>query len=83
MLWLFRQSNQPRLGNNDSSQFQLEDSVEKPHWQAIYMRVNQKVRAIFKLRSNRDREEPAHCAVLTMPVEEFSHLQYSALSSVE
>jgi len=36
MLWLFRQSNQPRLGNNDNSQFQLEDSVEKPHWQATY-----------------------------------------------
>jgi len=30
MLWLFRQSNQPHLGNDDSSQFQLEDSVEKP-----------------------------------------------------
>jgi len=24
------------LGNDDSSQFQLEDSVEKPHWQATY-----------------------------------------------
>ena len=24
-----------------------------------------------------------HCAVLTMPVEEFSHVQYSALPSVE
>jgi hypothetical protein len=45
--------------------------------------VNQKVKAIFKLRSNWDREELAHCAVLTMPVEEFSHLQYSALPSVE
>jgi len=41
-------------------------------------RVNQKVKAIFKLRGNRDREELAHCAVLTMPVEEFS-----ALPSVE
>jgi len=45
--------------------------------------VNQKVKAIFKLRSNRDREELQHCAVLTMPVEEFSHVQYSALSLVE
>ena len=43
----------------------------------------QKVKAIFKLRGNRDREELAHCAVLTTPVEEFSHLQYSALPSVE
>jgi len=42
-------------------------------------RENQKVKAIFKLRGNRDREELAQCAVLTMPVEEFSHLQYSAL----
>jgi hypothetical protein len=46
-------------------------------------KVNQKVKAIFKLRGNRDREELAHCAVLTMPVEEFSHLQYSAVPSVE
>jgi len=46
-------------------------------------RVNQKVKAIFKLRGNRDREELPHCAVLTMPVEEFSHVQYSALPSVE
>jgi len=45
--------------------------------------VNQKVKAIFKLRGNRDRKELAHCAVLTMPVEEFSHVQYSALPSVE
>jgi len=45
--------------------------------------VNQKVKAIFKLCSNRNREELAHCTVLTMPVEEFSHLQYSALPSVE
>jgi len=45
--------------------------------------VNQKVKAIFKLRGNQDREELAHCAVLTMPVEEFSHVQYSALPSVE
>jgi hypothetical protein len=36
VLWLFRQSSQPLLGNNDSSQFQLEDSMEKPHWQATY-----------------------------------------------
>jgi len=31
--------------------------------------VNQKVKAIFKLRGNWDREELAHCAVLTMRVE--------------
>ena len=43
----------------------------------------QKVKAIFKLRGNRDREELAHCAVLTTPIEEFSHVQYSALPSVE
>jgi len=46
-------------------------------------RVNKKVKAIFKLRGNRDREELAHCAVLTTPVEEFSHVQYSTLPSVE
>jgi len=45
--------------------------------------VNQKVKAILKLRGNRDREELAHCAVLTVPVEEFSHMQYSTLPSVE
>jgi len=45
--------------------------------------VNLKVKAIFKLRSNWDREELAHCAVLTVPVEEFSHVQYSTLPSVE
>jgi len=45
--------------------------------------VNQKVKAIFKLRGNRDRKELAHCAVLTVLVEEFSHVQYSALPSVE
>jgi len=45
--------------------------------------VNRKVKAIFKLRGNWDKEELAHCAVLTMPVEEFSHVQYSALPSVE
>ena len=49
----------------------------------VCTRVNQKVKAIFKLRGNRDREELPHCAVLTMPVEEFSHVQYSALPSVE
>ena len=48
-----------------------------------YTRVNQKVKTIFKLRGNRDREELAHCAALTMPVEEFSHVQCSALYSVE
>jgi len=47
------------------------------------MRVNQNVKAIIKLRGNRDREELAYCAVLTVPVEEFSHVQYSALFSVE
>jgi len=45
--------------------------------------VNQKVKAIFKLRGNQDRQELAHCAVLTMPFEEFSHVQYSALPSAE
>jgi len=40
--------------------------------------LNKKIKAIFKLRGNRDREELAHCAVLTMPVEE-----YSTLPSVE
>jgi len=45
--------------------------------------VNQKVKAIFKLRRNWDRKKLAHCAVLTMPVEEFSHVQYSALPSAE
>jgi len=38
------------------------------------MRVNQKVKAIFKLRGNRETDELAHCAVLTMPVEEFGHV---------
>jgi len=45
--------------------------------------VNQKVKAIFKLRGNREEQKLAHCAVLTMHVEEFSHVQYSALPSVE
>jgi len=45
--------------------------------------VNQKVKAIFKLCGNRDREELPHCAILTIPVEEFSHVQYSVLPSVE
>jgi len=45
--------------------------------------VNKKVKAIFKLCGNRDREELARCTVLTMPVEEFSHVQYSTLPSVE
>ena len=51
--------------------------------ESSYTRVNQKVKAIFKLHSNQDREELPHCAVLTMPVEEFSHVQYSTLPSVE
>jgi len=46
-------------------------------------RVKQKVKAIFKLHSNWDRKELEHCTVLTMSVEEFSHVQYSALPSVE
>jgi len=45
--------------------------------------VDQKVNAIFKLHGSRGREELAHCAVLTMPVEELSHVQHSALPSVE
>jgi len=48
-----------------------------------HTRMNQKLEAIFKLHRNWDREELAHCAVLTMPVEEFSHVQYSTLPSVE
>ena len=47
------------------------------------MRVKQKVKAIFKLHDNWDREELVHCAVLTMSVEEFGHVQYSVLPSVE
>jgi len=45
--------------------------------------VNQKVKAIFKLRGNRDKEELEHCVLLAMYVEEFSHVQYSTLPSVE
>ena len=45
--------------------------------------MNQKVKEIFKLRGNRDREKLAHWPLLIMPVEEFSHAQYSALPSVE
>ena len=45
--------------------------------------MNRKVKAISKLRGNRDRKELPHCAVLTMPVEEFSHVQYGALPLVE
>jgi len=45
--------------------------------------VNQNLKAIFKLCGNREREELANCAVLTVPVEVFSHVQYSALPSVE
>jgi hypothetical protein len=45
--------------------------------------VNQKVKAILKLCGKQDREELAHCAVLTVPIEEFSHSQYSTLPSVE
>jgi len=46
-------------------------------------RVKPKGKAIFKLHGNRERRELAHCAVLTMPVEEFIHVQYSTLPSVE
>ena len=49
----------------------------------VYTRVNQKVTAIFKLRCNRDRQALAHCGVLAIPVEEFSHVQYRTLPSVE
>jgi hypothetical protein len=45
--------------------------------------VNRKVKAVFKLHGNRDREELAHCAVLTIPVEEFSHLQSSGSNEGE
>jgi hypothetical protein len=45
--------------------------------------MNQKVKAVFKLRGNWDREKLVHCAVLTMCIEEFSHLHNSALPSVE
>src|SRR5215469_12710349 len=47
------------------------------------MRVIQKLKAIFKLRGNQDIEELVHCAVLTVPVKVFSHLQNSALSSFD
>ena len=40
-----------------------------------YTKVNQKVKAIFKLRGNLDRVELAYCAEFTVPVEEFSHAQ--------
>ena len=42
-----------------------------------------KSKGYFKLRGNREREELPHCAILTVPVEEFSHAHYSALPSVE
>ena len=40
----------------------------------VSTRVNQKVKAFLKLRGNWERQELAHCAVLTVPVEEFSHV---------
>jgi len=49
----------------------------------IFTRVNQKVKTIFKLCGNQETKELAHCAVLTMPVEEFSHVQYNTLPSVK
>jgi len=58
-------------------------TIQSSLYSLLYTRVNKKVKEIFKLRGNRDREELAHCAVLTMPVEEFCHVQYSALPSVE
>ena len=45
--------------------------------------MNHEVKAIFKLHGTWDREELAHCTLLTMPVEEFSHVQYSTLPSVK
>jgi len=42
---------------------------------AVWYEDESKSKINFKLRDNRDREELAHCAVLTMPVEEFSHVQ--------
>jgi len=48
-----------------------------------FTRENQKVKAIFKFRGKWDREDLAHCVVLTTPVEEFSHVQYITLPSVE
>ena len=64
-------------------QASLKSEKNKSYFTRLCTRVNQKVKAIFKLRGNRDREELPHCAVLTVPVEEFSHVQYSALPSVE
>jgi len=60
-----------------------EDGTKFMRQYSKYTSVNQKVKAIFKLRGNWNREELAHCAVLIMPVEEFSHVQYSTLPSVE
>ena len=44
-----------------------------------HTRVNQNVKAIFKLRGNRDRAELPHCSVLTMPVEKSSAMCSTAL----
>jgi len=41
--------------------------------------MNQKVKEIFKLRGNRDREELAHCAELTMPLLKSSAMCSTAL----
>jgi len=71
------------LHKPSSESSQADDGLCKQKHVGATTRVNQKVKAIFKLRGNRDREELKHCAVLTMPVEEFSHVQYSALPSVE
>jgi hypothetical protein len=67
----------------NTDKIKVNQNSAEPSQFSSHMKVNQKVKAIFKLRGNRDREELAHCMVLTMSVEEFSHLQYSALPSVE
>src|SRR5215510_5951561 len=52
-------------------------------WCVAGARLSPRTTAIFKLHCNRDREELVHYAVLTVPVEVFSHLQNSALPSVD
>ena len=74
--WSYEKEDDQRIGNKLYSMCIFCRNVES-------MRVNKKEKAIFKLRGNREREELPHCAVLTMSVEEFSHVQYSALPSVE
>jgi hypothetical protein len=76
---------------NYSDRFKIK-SVLSQHYSVSYYFKNvvtvcncchKKVKAIFKLRGNRDRVELAHCVALTMPVEAFSHVQYSTLPSFE